>query len=182
MTRQTASRDRRCCLSARASIMSCDSRRKRAAKHDVQAERGREEARARAPEDDREGADQRTDRDAEVGRGREPPESLAPDARASMRVGDVRLNHADGAAARALDESRDEEQPERVGEGEDDVRDRRRREPDEQRRPSAVAIGEPPPHRRAEQLRDGEGRDQQADDESVRAEASRRRTAAVGAP
>ena len=70
------------------------------------------------------GAEHRADRDAGVRRRGEPAEPLGAILRLE-RVGDVRLNHAHRAAARALHEARQEEQPERVR----DTRRRRTRSP-----------------------------------------------------
>ena len=121
------------------------------------------------PEDEHVRSEHRAECDAGVRRRRQPAESLGA-LLGLERVGDVGLDHAHRSAARALHEARQEQQPQRVRVREDHVRDRRRG----QARPSAPAggrtVGEPAPHRRADQLRDGERRHEQPDDEPVRAE------------
>src|SRR6266581_6603477 len=66
-------------------------------------------------------------------------------------------------AAEALDETRHEQQPQRPGEPEDQVRQSRCGQPREQGWPPTVAVGHPPPHRRGDELRDGKGCGHQAD-------------------
>ena len=77
------------------------------------------------------------------------------------RVRDVRLHHADRPAARALHEAAEEQQLERMREGEHDVRQHRRAEADHQRGTPADPVRHAAPERRAHELRDREHREEQ---------------------
>jgi len=102
------------------------------------------------------------DHHTEARRRREPAQGLGPVVR-NHRVGHVRLGDAGRPAAQALDETRHEQQPQRPGEPEDQVRQSRCGQPREQGWPPTVAVGHPPPHRRGNELRDGKGCGHQAD-------------------
>ena len=128
-----------------------------------QAERGRHQTRRRLAQVRGERADHRPERHPRGGRGGEPAQRLRPLAR-RHGVGHVGLRHRRGAAARALNEAGEEQQPETLREPEHDVGDRRRGEPDQQRGPAPVAVGDPPPDRRRDELGDGERRDEKPDD------------------
>ncbi len=97
-------------------------------------------------------SDDRADAHAEAGGRRQPPQGFGPLVR-RHRVGDIGLRHAGGAAAEALNEPAGEEQPQAGGEAEDQVRRGGGRETDQQDRSPAVAVGDPPPERRGEELR-----------------------------
>ena len=121
-------------------------------------------------------ADCRADRNADVGRRGKPAERL----RATVGldgIGDVRLNHADGAAARALHDSRQQQQPDGIRECKNDVRNARRRQTHEQGGASSISIGESSPERRAHQLRRGERAHQNRDDRARRHPSPARRRA-----
>ena len=81
----------------------------------------------------------------------------------SRRVGDVRLRRSDVRAAGAGDHARDEQQREAVRDAEEKVAGAARGETDEQHRAAADPIGEPPPHRREEELHDRVDADDRAD-------------------
>ena len=120
-------------------------------------------------EDEHVRAEHRAKRNAGVGRRRQPAQPL----RAFLgleRVGDIGLDDAHRSAAGSLHETRQKQQPQRARVREDHVGNRRRGQADHEGRPAAVSIGEPSPHRRADQLRDRERRDEQPDDKPVRAE------------
>ena len=88
------------------------------------AQRRGGESRSTASPMARKGSERRAYRDASVRRRRQPTESLCSILRRE-RVGDIRLNHTHRAAASALHEPRQKEQPECVRIGEYDIRDRR---------------------------------------------------------
>ena len=56
-----------------------------------------------------------------------------------------------------------QEQPQAVGEREQEVGERRREEPDEEQAPAADPVGEPSPDRGRHELRDGKRRDDEGD-------------------
>ena len=129
-----------------------------------QAERRRDEARRLRPEVRGEGADRRAERDAGRGRRGEPAERAGPIGRGRScrprrpgRRRSCRRRRPAPAATRKSSQSVS-------ANAEHDVGDGRRGEPDEQRRPAAVPVGDPAPERRGEQLGDRERGDQRADD------------------
>ena len=130
--------------------------------HVRQAQRRRREARHLPAEVRGEGADRRAERDARRGGRGEPAERLGP-LRRGRRVGHVGLGDTGRAAAGALHQPHEEEQPEGIREREYAVSDGGRGEPDEQRRPAPIPVRDPPPEGRGHQLSDGEGGDQGAD-------------------
>jgi len=130
--------------------------------HVDETERGGDQSRCRPTPVGREGSDDRSQHNPGRARGREPPQGAGPVARFDG-VGHVGVRHAGRAAAGTLNDPRREQQPERVGEGEHDVCDGGRRQPDEHGRSPPVPVRHPAPHRREQQLRDGVRRDQQPD-------------------
>ncbi len=91
-------------------------------------------------------------------RGRGEPAERARPIRGSDGIGHIRLRHAGRSPARALHQAGEEEQPHAVGETEHQVGQGRRAQADEQRRPAAIAVGDPAPERRRHQLGDGDTR------------------------
>ena len=117
-------------------------------------------------------ADDGADHHPERRGGRQPAErARAAGGRDGVRH--IGLGHACGAAAGALDDAGEKQQPHALGQAEDHVRGGRGGEADQQRRTPAVVIGDPAPQRRRHQLRDGKGGDDPADRPRARLQVQR---------
>ncbi len=140
---------------------------------DVDQHEGRgHDARNCCAEPVRHGADDRPDHHARTRRRRQPSQGLRPlGGRHGVRH--VRLRDAGSPASQPLNDARGEQQPQRVGESEDQIRERGACKTDNERRPATVAIGDLPPHGRRDELGDREGRDQRPHHPLRRVEAQR---------
>src|SRR5205823_7600535 len=96
-----------------------------------------------------------TDGHSDVGGSRQPAECLGPISRLDG-IGNVSLNHADRSTASSLNDPRQQEKPDRVGERENEVGDAGRGKADEQRRTPPILVGESSPPWRANELRRSE--------------------------
>ncbi len=130
--------------------------------HAQQHETGRDQPGHFRSEAARDRADHWTNEHSGARRSGNPAERLRALPR-RHRVGDIGLGDAGRSATQALHQTRGEQHPETRGETEDDIRDRRSREPNEHRGPPAVAIGELAPDRRRNELSDCKRGDQPAD-------------------
>src|SRR5256714_2382796 len=111
-----------------------------------ETKRGSGDARSAKSKPQRRRSERRADRDANVGSGREPAKRLGAILRLD-RVSDVRLDDADRSTARALHQPRQKQQPDRISERENDIRDSGSGQSDQQRGTTAILIGKTSPRR-----------------------------------
>src|SRR4051812_2352003 len=104
----------------------------------------------------------RADDSTEARSRRHPPEALGA-VLWIAGVGDVRLHHADGAAAQTLDYPRKQKEPQRAGVSKDPVRARRNQKPRQKSGPPSITVGELAPQRSAGKLGNRECGDEDAD-------------------